>query len=114
MSTRKWTTLATVLGVATLTLLSTTTPASALERVDCHEGGYFSIMEKGAQGPKMCFKNKGDLDVDIHKVWRVWTGNNAGWFDYRDWEGKNRRENFPKDKDLQYDAYINITYMHVD
>ena len=114
MSTRKWSALAATVGLATVALLGTATSASALERVGCNDGrgDWFRIWEYKGTNPKMCFKNPGELDVDIHKVFRFQAGNNNGWFKYRNAEGKEDLYNFIWQEERNFDGDINITYMH--
>ena len=118
MSARKWPVFVAAVGVAALALVGTATSASALERVDCKETGYLQVGKNDTSdsrnGSAMCFKNKGDQDVDIHNVLFVSSGNNAGWFDYRDKDGKSHRYDFSKWDLKTFDPKINITYLHVN
>ncbi|MDV2997289.1 MAG: hypothetical protein N4J56_006994 [Chroococcidiopsis sp. SAG 2025] len=69
---------ASVVGIS----VSMAMPAEAINRVPCHEDGYFSIyqMFDGRQfGDSKCFANAGDANVVIADVHTVSSGNNAGY-----------------------------------
>ena len=74
--------------VAAVITVVAASPAAAVERVGCGDVSdgaagtrWFRIYEKHQTYPKMCFKNRGELNVSIHAIDMISTGNNDGWFE---------------------------------
>lgn len=74
--------------LAAVLVIATASPAFALSRVGCgdvSDGAFgtkwFRIYEKFQRYPKMCFKDRGELNVWITDIDQISTGNNDGWFE---------------------------------